>query len=667
MAGAASGFRSGAAAQTDPDKNLSGTLVFTQLPKQTAAEKQGPLAGGMLRQALGEGARIVLWHPGGKPQPLVNGFQSACDPHVSFDGKRILFAGKRKAKDSWNIFEVAVDGTGLRQITKDMGNCRSPIYQGTLFTLDSKEPWYQVSFVSDLGHELNEYGPFPASDLYSCKLDGTELRRLTFNPSSDMDPWMLPDGRMVYAAWQLATLEHGLQGRFALHAINTDGADNAIFAGDEGLRVKQMPCVTRSGLVVFVESDHVAWDGAGRLSYVTLTRNLHSHHAITEDKDGLFLSPSPLPDGQVLVSRRETGKTHGIFRLDPLSGRMEPIFDDPRYHDIQAKAVAPQPLPDGRSTVVVESEPTGKIYCLDIRISDIAGDAWASKPADLKLRVLEGIAPKWTPSPDGSKPARMPRTGIEGEYGLSPAIQKRFLGEIGVEADGSFNIQVPANTPIQLQLVDSHGMALRASHWIWTKNKENRGCIGCHEDNELTPPNRFIAALERPSIPLTPPPDRRRTLDFRRDVMPIVAGKCATAACHASSTAKVNLHASPVRFGSKGAEQYYSRCYVTLMGGREANHYVDPGRARTSPLIWHLFGRNTSQPWDKTYKSDYPVKPMPPSGAAALTESEKRTFVEWIDLGALWSGIPEEKPAPEMTSKPNDASTNKPIQAAGGM
>ena len=670
LTAASAGFRSETASQADPGKPWSGGLVFTQLPKQTAAEKQGPLADGMLRQIYGDGARIVLWHPGANPRPLVAGFHSACDPQVSFDGKKIVFAAKRKAKDSWDIFEIAVDGTGLRQITKNMGNCRSPIYQGTLFTLDSKEPWYQISFVSDLAHEVNEYGPFPASDLYSCQLDGSELRRLTFNPSSDMDPWMLPDGRMVYAAWQLATLEHGWQGRVALHAVNIDGTDNSIFCGDEGLRIKQMPCVTRSGLVVFVESNQVGWDGAGRLASVSLRRNLHSHHSITTDQDGLFLSPSPLPDGQILVSRRGFGnqKTHGIYRLDPASGRMEPVFDDPKYHDIQARAIAAQPLPDGRSTVVVESEPTAKIYCLDIRISDLAGDDWARNPSDLKVRVLEGIPPKWAPSPDGTKAARMPRPGVEGEYGLSPSIRKRFLGEIAVEADGSFNIQVPANTPIQLQLVDSHGMALRASHWIWAKNKEHRGCIGCHEDNELTPPNRFVSALSRPSTPLILPPERRRTTDFRRDVMPIVASKCATAACHASSTTRVNLHASPVRFGGNGVEQYYSRCYVTLLGDKNANRYVNPGQARTSPLIWHLFGRNTSQPWDKSYKSDYPVKPMPPAGAGALTESEKRTFVEWIDLGALWSGIPDEKSAPAMTSKaPKEAGTHKSIDAAGGM
>ena len=32
-------------------------------------------------------------------------------------------------------------------------------------------------------------------------MDGSALRRLTFNLSNDMDPVILPDGRMVYAGW----------------------------------------------------------------------------------------------------------------------------------------------------------------------------------------------------------------------------------------------------------------------------------------------------------------------------------------------------------------------------------------------------------------------------------------------------------------------------------
>jgi hypothetical protein len=644
---------------TDADGPWTGAVILTQLATNSAFEKMGPLAGGTLRQPYGEGGRIVLVRPGAKPKILTSHFQSACDPNISFDGQRMLFAGKRKAAERWNIFEMHLDGSNVRQITRDLGDCRSPIYQGTLFTLDSKEPWFQVSFVSRQRNDLNEYGALPAESLYSCKLDGSELRRLTYNLSSDMDPFMLPDGRMVYAAWQLSTLQRGVHGRVGLFAINIDGTDNAIFSIDEGLRVKHMPCVTDSGQVVFVESDEVGWDGAGRLASVSLRRNLHSHRPITGDGDGLFHSPSPLPNGQILVSHRDSSlqKTHAVYRLDPETGKRELLFDDPKYHDIQAQAVAGRPVPDGRSTVVLETQSTGRIYCLNLFVSDLPEEQWVKPGSALRLRVLEGIGRDQAkqlvaPAGKGGEGDVGPWSGTQG---VTPAAQRRFLGEIPVDPDGSFNLLVPANTPIQMQLVDSHGMALRTSHWMWVKNNESRGCIGCHEDNELTPPNRFVTALSRPSTPLTLPAEKRRTVDFRRDIMPIVAAKCATAACHGSTTASLQLDGTVEPSARSGAGRYFNRSYLNLMAGTGAGkgQFVHPFSARTSPLMWHLFGRNTSQPWDLEEESAKAPKLMPPAQMPALTASERRTFAEWIDLGALWDGIPK-----------NQAKTMPPTQSA---
>jgi hypothetical protein len=54
-------------------------------------------------------------------------------------------------------------------------------------------------------------------------------------------------------------------------------------------------------------------------------------------------------------------------------------------------------------------------------------------------------------------------------------------------------------------------------------------------------------------------------------------------------------------------------------------------------------GTVTSRPWDDAQPAGE-VKPMPhPEGEAEpLTREEIQTIVEWIDLGALWDGIPAE-------------------------
>jgi hypothetical protein len=227
--------------------------------------------------------------------------------------------------------------------------------------------------------------------------------------------------------------------------------------------------------------------------------------------------------------------------------------------------------------------------------------------------------------------------------GLPPLAQRRILGEIDVEEDGSFNIELPANTPVELQLIDADGLALRSCGWIWAKNHEPRGCIGCHEDGELTPENLFAAALERPSISLCLPADRRRTVDFRRDVLPIIGRKCVS--CHGPGQAPPRLDESPKLADHANRRTRFNRAYESLLtlegfqeGGEPRGKYVHPGRARTSPVIWHVFGRNTSRAWDGAAAG--PVKPIPAEDSAPLSEDEKRTLVEWIDLGALWDGIP---------------------------
>jgi hypothetical protein len=96
---------------------LEHPVVTTQLPLDTAAEQQGALADGTLRARFGEGGRLVLISPDASTRVLTEDFHSASDPTISFDGKQILFAAKKTATDSWDIFEMGVDGSNVRQVT----------------------------------------------------------------------------------------------------------------------------------------------------------------------------------------------------------------------------------------------------------------------------------------------------------------------------------------------------------------------------------------------------------------------------------------------------------------------------------------------------------------------------------------------------------------------
>ena len=185
-------------------------LVVAQIP--VAGHAPAALSGGTLRAEMGEGGRLVLVSPRGKPRVLTASFHSAADPEVSFDGQSILFAGKKAAADPWCVFEMKADGTSARQVTCGKAGARQPVYQSTAYTITptNVEPWVQVAFVGVNPGERNEAGVAPNTSLWSCKTDGTALRRLTYNLSNDQDPVVLPDGRLVYAGWLRHSGDHGL-------------------------------------------------------------------------------------------------------------------------------------------------------------------------------------------------------------------------------------------------------------------------------------------------------------------------------------------------------------------------------------------------------------------------------------------------------------------------
>lgn len=557
-------------------------LVVAQVP--LSGLPSAALAGGTLRGTLGEGGRLVGVAPDGRARVLTAGFDSAADPEVSFDGERILFAARKQKSDPWCVYEMKADGSDARPITCGAAGARQPVYQSAIYTITptNVEPWIQVAFVGTNPGERNEAGVAANTSLWSCKTDGSALRRLSFNLSNDMDPAILPDGRMVYASWLRPAAAPSGQGRVSLLGLNEDGTDLQLYAGSQGLRVKQTPTPTAGGLVVFVEADEIAGDGSGRLAALRQSRPLHSHRPLSGAADGLYRAPSGLPDGRLLVAWRPgPAAAYGIVRFDPETGRREPLFDDPAWHDVQAKLLAPRAVPDARSSVVRDDDAEGKLFAVDVNIHDLGPDL---APGQAKaLRVVEGV-----PASD-SRPAG-----------------RRLLGTIPLAADGSFQVQVPANTPVQLQILDSDGLALRSSAWLWVRNHAAQGCVGCHEDPERTPPNRFAQALAAPAPVLNQPPDRRRSVGFAADLQPIVEAKCL--ACHGKSGDAPAL--------DKAAESVLRS--------------VVPGHARRSRLVWHLLGRNTARPWDEEAKAPAP-RPLP--AAHQPSAEEVRAFVEWIDLG----------------------------------
>jgi hypothetical protein len=167
------------------------------------------------------------------------------DLDMNFDGSKVVFAMRAKFiagadeadQPTWNIWEYDAKASVLRRIiasdtVEDEGHDIMPHYlpdgrivfsstrqrQARAIQLDENKPQYAGQDEDD-----NE----PAFVLHVMDADGTNIHQISFNQSHDLDPAVLPNGRIVFARW-----EHEIDdNQFDLYSINPDGSDLQLLYG----------------------------------------------------------------------------------------------------------------------------------------------------------------------------------------------------------------------------------------------------------------------------------------------------------------------------------------------------------------------------------------------------------------------------------------------------
>lgn len=163
----------GVSAQS-PASQLSVPLACTSAPQY---DSTAWLRGG---ERFPAGALIKVRN-GNLERPLVSGFGATADPAVFFDGTKILFAGRRDSKDSWQIWEVGASGGEAKRITSCTGDCVRPFYL----------PGGRFVYAHNLNHRYV---------LETAPLGGGTASPLTFLPGNAMPTDVLRDGRILFEA-----------------------------------------------------------------------------------------------------------------------------------------------------------------------------------------------------------------------------------------------------------------------------------------------------------------------------------------------------------------------------------------------------------------------------------------------------------------------------------
>ena len=167
------------------------------------------------------------------------------DVDVSFDGSKVLFSMRARflentdedEQPTWNVWEYDLASASLRRVIAsdtiaEEGHDLMPHYlpdgrivfsstrqrQSRAILLDENKPQFAAQ---------DEDGREPAFVLHVMDADGTNIHQISFNQSHDLDPAVLPDGRIVYTRWE----HHSDDSQFDLYSVNPDGTDLQLLYG----------------------------------------------------------------------------------------------------------------------------------------------------------------------------------------------------------------------------------------------------------------------------------------------------------------------------------------------------------------------------------------------------------------------------------------------------
>jgi hypothetical protein len=294
----------GVSAQPSGDRSLP-TVLYTAAPTYVS---DAWVKGG---ERFPSGAQVTV-RDGTASRPLVVGFAATADPAISFNGTKVLFAGKRDSKDSWQIWEVAVTGDQPKRITTCTSDCVRPLYLP-----DNRAVYAQKSN----GHFV----------LQTAGFSGGTVLQLSYAPGNALPTDVLRDGRILFeAAYPMGNGQAP-----EIYTVYSDGSGVEAYRCDHGSR-RQAGKQVASGDIVFA-SDH----GLGRFTSAL------AHEVDVKTPDGQFAGDTvQVTADEWLVSwRLDSNATYSLRLWNTTSGALTSIPTG-EGNAVQPVIAAPRPVPN---------------------------------------------------------------------------------------------------------------------------------------------------------------------------------------------------------------------------------------------------------------------------------------------------------------------------------
>lgn len=519
------------------------------------------------------------------------------DPHVHYDGQKILFSYRPGDTTTYHLYEINIDGTQLRQLTDGPDNDIEPVYA----------PDGSIIFCSSRCHRYVPCWKTQVATLYRCNEDGTDLRMLSNNAEQENTPWMLPDGRVLYTRWEYVDRNQLLYHH--LWSINPDGTGVMVYFGNQFpgyVMIDAKPIPASHRIVASFSPEHGLGEHMGYITLVDPRQGPDNMSMARRVSQKIYRDPYPLSEQLFLVADAK-----GIHLLTD-EGHAETVYA-PDATGARWQCHEPRPLRARPREPIIPSrcsleKANGRLVLADVYEGrNMAGVA---RGEIKKLLVLEQL-PKPVNFSGGAEPLT-----VGGTFTL-----QRVLGTVPVEPDGSAYFEVPALRSVFFVALDEHDMSVkRMQSFVTVQPGETTSCVGCHEPRMRAPYPRDVTlldAMKRPPSRIEPYNHLPDVLDFPRDIQPILDRHCARCHNHDQGDGGINL--------SGDRTPYYSTAYWTMF----SKSLVVDGRNQHGNRPPRTIGTSASQLMECLDGSHHEVK---------LTEQEHSLIRLWVDSGATYSG-----------------------------
>ncbi|MHC4504048.1 MAG: TolB family protein, partial [Planctomycetota bacterium] len=280
----------------------------------------------VMKCRAGKSGGVQRWRIGGEKEHAEFLAGKTSKPHAADSDER-----------SFHIYEINVDGSGLRKITAGRFHDIHPFYL----------PTGDIGFVSTRVNAHTLCQPGAACAIHVMDADGSNIRRIHFATLADHSPFVMDDGSILFTRWEYQ--DKSLTYPQGLWTVNPDGTRVQLFYGntiyDPAVTWQAKPIPGRTEVVCTLAPHH--GNPVGAVGIIDRTKGLENPGAIRNitpeipyragrDRMGpgdrqfpwAYRDPYPIAEDLFLVSyggpMRGGPKRYRLYLLDE-KGNKEPL------------------------------------------------------------------------------------------------------------------------------------------------------------------------------------------------------------------------------------------------------------------------------------------------------------------------------------------------------